>query len=171
MGNVSAAHTGHGSRYCRVMRMVMRVVMRMVMRMVMQAVMRLVVCMHIGVIMRMIVAVRMVMLVVMVMVMVQQSGLQIGVEVGLFYQLPDLLLQQRQFGRIENFNLIILVNELCQLGQGAIGIGRRHRWCQMVDHDSVGAPLGLGTFARVIDDERVKQGQIAQQRIRETLLR
>ena len=97
--------------------------------------------------------------------------MQIGIQIGLLDQFPDLLLQQRQLGRIEHLDLIIFIDQLRQLGQRAIGVRRCHWRRQMVDDDGMRAPLRLRTLARIIDDERIKQGHVRQQRIGETLLR
>ena len=43
--------------------------------------------------------------------------------------------------------------------QGPVGFGAGERRGEMIDDDGSGAALGLGAFARVIDDERVKLGQ------------
>ena len=97
--------------------------------------------------------------------------MQIRIQVGLLDQLPDLLLQQRQFGRVEHLDLIILIDQLRQLGQRAIGVGRRHWRRQMVDDDGMRTPLRLRTLARIIDDERIKQGHVSEQCVGKTLLR
>ena len=68
---------------------------------------------------------------------------QIVFQVGLLDQVPDLLLQQRHLRRVEQLDLVILVHQLHQLGQLAVGVGRGHRRRQVVDDDGVAAPLGL----------------------------
>ena len=120
--------------------------------------------------MMMVVIVTMSVMIVVVVVVMKQAGLQVGIQVGLFNQFPDLLLQQRQFGRIEYFHLIVFIHQLRQLRQRAVSIGGGHRRRQVVDDDGMGAALGLRAFAGIVDNERIKQGQVGQQRIGKTLL-
>ncbi len=112
------------------------------------------------------VVVLMPMLVFMFMFMFEHRR-QVGIEPGFLDQVPDLLLQQGQLGRVEHLDLVVLVHQLGQLRQRAVGVGGGHRRCQVVDDHRVRAALGLRAFARVVEDERVEQRQIAQQRIGE----
>ena len=62
----------------------------------------------------------------------------------------------------------VFVQQLLQLGQLAVGVGAGHRRHQVVDDGGVAAALGLGALAGVVDDERVDQRQLAEDRVRRT---
>ena len=107
---------------------------------------------------------------VVAVVAAQQHG-QVLIEVGLLHQLPDLPLQQRQLAGVEGLHLVVFVHELGELRQLAVGVGRGHGRRQVVDNHRVRPPLGLRALAGVVDNEGVKQGHVAQERIREAIFR
>ena len=96
--------------------------------------------------------------------------LHVAVEAGFFDQFPNLLLQQRQFGRIGGFELVIFVHQLRQLRQFAIQVGLHHRRHEMIDDDGMSPPFGLCAFPWVVEDERIKEGHIADKGVREALI-
>ncbi len=164
MGDIGSVHVCQcGGNFFVMVMMVVVVAMLMI------VIVFVIVAMKMGVII--VVMIVVVVMIMVIMVVMQQSGLQIRIQIGLLHQLPYLLLQQRQLGRIEHFHLIVLVHQLSQLGQRAIGVGGGHRRRQVIDDDGMGAALGLRTLARVIDDEGIKQRHIRQQRIRKTVSR
>jgi hypothetical protein len=111
------------------------------------------------------------MLVILVMMVIPPDGPQVPVQPGLLHQIPDLRLQQRQLPRIEHLDLVILIHQLTQLRQQAVRVGRRHGRGQMIDNHRMPATLRLRPLARVIDDERVKERHIAENRVRKAVFR
>ena len=95
----------------------------------------------------------------------RRGQLQVVVQFGGLDQFPDLGPQHGQLGRVEGADRGVLVEQLLQLGQVAVGVGAGHRRDQVVDDGGVPAPLGLGALARVVDDERVDQRQVAEHRV------
>ena len=90
---------------------------------------------------------------------------QVVFEVSTPDQVPDLLLQQRHLRRVEQLHLVVFVHQLHQFAQFTVSVGGGHRRRQVVDDDGMGTVLGLRPLAGVIDDERIEQGQIAQERV------
>ena len=78
------------------------------------------------------------------------------------HQRPDLLADRGQLGRVERGDVGVLVEQLLEPGDVAVGLGARHRRDQVVDQRGVRAALGLGALARVVDQERVDQRQVAE---------
>ena len=95
----------------------------------------------------------------------RRGQLQVVVQFGGLDQFPDLGPQHRQLDRVEGADRRVLIQQLLQLGQVAVGVGAGHRRDQVVDDGGVPAPLGLGALARVVDDERVDQRQVAEHRV------
>ncbi len=91
---------------------------------------------------------------------------QVVVEFGGLHQRPDLRPYGRRLRRVQVADQCVLVEQLLQLGQVAVGVRAGHRRHQMVDDRRVPAPLGLGALAGVVHDERVDQRQVAQHRVR-----
>ena len=87
---------------------------------------------------------------------------QIAVEFGLLRQFPDLGFQYGQLGRVEGLGLIMFVHQLLEAGDVAVAVGGGHCRDQVVNDGGVGAALGLGSLAGVVDDERVEQWHIVQ---------
>ena len=67
--------------------------------------------------------------------------LQILIEICLANQIPDLLLKKRQLGRVEHFDLIVLIYQLHELIEFAVGVGGGHGRDQMIDNDGPCPPL------------------------------
>ena len=61
--------------------------------------------------------------------------------------------------------LRVLVEQLLEPGDVAVGLGAGHRRDQVVDERGVRPALGLGALARVVDQERVDQRQVAERRV------
>ena len=91
---------------------------------------------------------------------------QIPVQFGLLHHFPNLAFQQRQLGRIQGLALIMFVQQLLQLGDVAIAVGGGHGRDEVVNNRGVGAALGLGAFAGIVDDKGIKERQIVQGRLR-----
>ena len=70
-----------------------------------------------------------------------------------------------QLGRVQRGHGGVLVQQLLQPGQVAVGLGAGHRRHQVIDDRGVRAALGLRALARVVDQERVDQRQVAQRRV------
>lgn len=87
---------------------------------------------------------------------------QIVVHLGGPDQRPDLLADGGQLAGIQRGHVGVLVEQLLQTRDVAVGFGARHRRDEMVDEHRVRAPLGLGALAGVVDQERVDQRQVAQ---------
>ena len=77
-------------------------------------------------------------------------------------QRPDLLADGGQLAGIQRGDVGVLVEQLLQTRDVAVGFGARHRRDEVVDEHGVRAPLGLGALAGVVDQERVDQRQVAQ---------
>ena len=56
----------------------------------------------------------------------------------------------------------MLVEQLLEPGDVAVGLGPRHRRDEVVDERGVRAALGLRPLTRVVDQERVDQGKVAE---------
>ena len=78
------------------------------------------------------------------------------------HQRPDLLADGRQLGRVHRGDVGVLVEQLLEPRDVAVGLGAGHRRDQVVDERGVRAALGLGALARVVDQERVDQRQVAE---------
>ena len=78
------------------------------------------------------------------------------------HQRPDLLADGGQLAGVERRDVGVLVEQLLEPGDVAVALGPRHRRDQVVDQDGVRAALGLGALARVVDQERVDQRQVAE---------
>lgn len=88
--------------------------------------------------------------------------MQVVVELGRLDQRPDLRADRRGLRRVQVGDEGVLVEELLQLGEVAVGVGARHRRHQVVDDRGVPAPLGLGALARVVDDEGVDEREFTE---------
>ena len=87
---------------------------------------------------------------------------EVVVELGGLHQRPDLLADRGQLRRVEGGDVGVLVEQLLEPGDVAVGLGARHRRDQVVDERGVRAALGLRALARVVDQERVDQRQVAE---------
>ena len=87
---------------------------------------------------------------------------QVVVHLGGADQRPDLLADGGQLAGIQRGDVGVLVEQLLQTRDVAVGFGARHRRDQVVDENRVCSPLGLGALAGVVDQERVDQRQVAQ---------
>ena len=95
----------------------------------------------------------------------RRAQIEIAAQPGVANQLPDLLLQDRQLQRIELLDGVVLVDEIVERRDRTVQIRVGHRRHQVIDDDRVGAPLGLAALARIVDDERIHERQIAEERV------
>ncbi len=87
---------------------------------------------------------------------------EVVVHLGGPHQRPDLLADRGQLARVQRGDVGVLVEQLLQPGDVAVGLGAGHRRDQVVDQGGVRPALGLGALARVVDQERVDQRQVAE---------
>ena len=87
---------------------------------------------------------------------------EVVVELGGLDQRPDLRADRGQLGRVQRGDGGVLVEQLLEPGDVAVGLGPGHRRDQVVDQRGVRAALGLGALAGVVDQERVDQRQVAE---------
>ena len=87
---------------------------------------------------------------------------EVVVQLRGLHQRPDLLADRGQLGRVERGDVGVLVEELLEPRDVAVGLGAGHRRDQVVDERGVRAALGLRALARVVDQERVDQRQVAE---------
>ena len=78
------------------------------------------------------------------------------------HQRPDLLADGGQLARVQRGDVRVLVEQLLESRDVAVGFGARHRRDEVVDERGVRAPLRLGALAGVVDEERVDQRQVAE---------
>ena len=90
------------------------------------------------------------------------AEVEVAVELGGDEQVPHLAPHGGQLGRVERLDLGVLVEELLEPGEVVVGVGPGHRRREVVDDDGVGAALGLGALARVVDHEGVEERQVAE---------
>ena len=90
---------------------------------------------------------------------------EVVVHLGRAHQRPDLLADRGQLGGVERGDGGVLVEQLLQSRDVAVGFGASHRRDQVVDQHGVRTTLGLGALARIVDQERVNQRQVAQRRV------
>ena len=91
---------------------------------------------------------------------------EVLVHLGGLDELPDLALQRGSLRRVHHGDVAVLVEQLLQPGDVAVGLGTCHRWDEVVDDRGMGTPLGLRALTGIVDEERVDQRQVAQGRIR-----
>src|SRR2546423_9391739 len=95
--------------------------------------------------------------------------LQIVLELLCLHQIPDLSSQYVQLRGIQSLRAVVLLDQPCESGQWSVHLCLCKRWNEVVDDDRVRASLGLRALARVVDHERIKQREIAQQHIGSTI--
>src|SRR5699024_8684405 len=76
------------------------------------------------------------------------------------HERPDLGADRGEFGRVHRGDVGVLVHELFQACDVAVAFGAGHGRDEVVDDGGVYAALGLGTLARVVDQERVDERQV-----------
>ena len=107
---------------------------------------------------------------------VQQEAVELGVvrtfvqaevvvELGGLDQGPDLGPDGGQLGRVQRRDLRVLVHQLFQARDVAVALGAGHGRDQVTDQRGVGPALGLGALARVVDQERVDEREVADRRV------
>lgn len=87
---------------------------------------------------------------------------EVVVEPGGLDEGPDLGADRRQLRRVHGGDLGVLVEKLLQARDVAVRVRAGHRRDQVVDEGGVDAALGLGALARVVDQERVDQREVAE---------
>ena len=90
---------------------------------------------------------------------------EVVVQLRGLHQRPDLLADRRQLGRVQRGDVGVLVEQLLEPRDVAVGLGAGHRRDEVVDERGVRAALGLRALARVVDQERVDQRQVAERRV------
>ena len=90
---------------------------------------------------------------------------EVVVQLRGLHQRPDLLADRRQLGRVQRRDVRVLVEQLLEPRDVAVGLGPGHRRDEVVDERGVRAALGLRPLARVVDQERVDQRQVAERRV------
>ena len=78
------------------------------------------------------------------------------------HERPDLLTDRGQLAGIERGDVGVLVQQLFQTRDIAVGFGPGHRRDEVVDEGGVGTAFGLRALSRVVDEERVDQRQVAE---------
>ena len=68
----------------------------------------------------------------------------------------DIAGERRHPARVAAQRVVIFVDQPFELGLHAIAAGAGQGRGQVVDDDRLRAPLGLGSLARIVDDERVE---------------
>ena len=67
-----------------------------------------------------------------------------------------------QLAGVERGDVGVLVEQLLQPRDVAVGLGARHRRDEVVDQHGVRPALGLGALTGIVDQERIDQRQVAQ---------
>ncbi len=83
----------------------------------------------------------------------------------------DLLLEKTRAAAIEAIGRGILLDDTFHLRQRAVQAGSTERRREMTDRDGGQPAFGLGRFARIVDDERVDDGNRPQHLLRPTFCR
>lgn len=99
---------------------------------------------------------------------VVRAGLQaqVVVELGGLDQRPDLGADRGQLGRVHGGDRRVLVEQLLQARDVAVGLGAGHRRDEVVDEGGVHPALGLGALAGVVDQEGVDEREVAEGGVR-----
>ena len=95
------------------------------------------------------------------------AEVEVAVDLGGDEHVPHLGPDRRQLGRVHQGALGVAVEELLELGQLVVRVGPGQRRREVVDDDGVGAALGLGALAGVVDDERVEERHVGDRHVRE----
>ena len=90
---------------------------------------------------------------------------EVGLQVRALDRVPDLHRERGQLGRIEHVEPRVLVEQRLELGHLVVGVRAHHRRHEVVDDHGVHAALGLHALARVVDDERVDEREVAERRV------
>ena len=90
---------------------------------------------------------------------------EVAVELRGLDQLPDLAADRGDLAGVHRLDRGVLVEQLLEAGQVAVRLGARHRRDEVVDERRVRAALGLRALARVVDQERVDQRQVPEDRV------
>ena len=80
----------------------------------------------------------------------------VAVEPDAAAQFEDRAREIAQAARVHAGRVVILVDELLELGERPVGLGARQGRGQMVDDHRLRAPLGLAALAGVVDDEGIE---------------
>ncbi|MNI07721.1 hypothetical protein D3C73_607340 [compost metagenome] len=97
--------------------------------------------------------------------------MQFAIDVRVAHQLQNVALQLPGAARIEQLRFVILVGQQLKIAQRAVGFGAGQRRHQVIDDHCLGAALGLGALARIVDDEWIDVRQRPEQRVRPAILR
>ena len=91
---------------------------------------------------------------------------QILVEVGALDEVPNLALDDGQFGGVEHFNLVVFIHQLHEFSEFTVAVGGSDGRGEVVNDDGVGAAFRLCAFAGVVQDEGIDERHISEERIR-----
>ena len=92
--------------------------------------------------------------------------MQVVVQLGGLHQGPDLCANGGDLGRVQGSNRRVLVQQLLQPGQVAVGVSAGHRGHEVVDDRGVRPSFGLRPLPRVVHDERVDHRQVTEHSVR-----
>src|SRR6266508_475183 len=95
---------------------------------------------------------------------------QIPMQIRSDYGIPDLLLNELQLVRVDALGVGISPEELLQPREFVVSLSLRHRRDQVINDTSVHPPLGLRSFAGVVDNERIEDRQVADGELEITLI-
>ena len=87
------------------------------------------------------------------------------IQARLLAELHDVVLEDLEAAGIEVLGFVIFIDQLLEIAERPVAFGARQRRRQMIDDHGAHAPLGLGAFAGVVDDERIDVGQRPQGRL------
>ena len=87
---------------------------------------------------------------------------EVVVHLGRAHQRPDLLADGGQLAGVQRGDVGVLVEQLLQPRDVAVGLGAGHRRDEVVDQRGVRAAFGLRALPGIVDQERVDQRQVAE---------
>ncbi len=86
------------------------------------------------------------------------------IQARLLAELHDVVLEDLEAAGIEVLGFVIFIDQLLEIAERPVAFGPRQRRRQMIDDHGAHAPLGLGAFSGVVDDEWIDVGQRPQGR-------
>src|SRR4249920_3773896 len=86
---------------------------------------------------------------------------EIMIKLGSLNERPDLTTQRGRLRGVHGIDLRVLVEQLFQPSDIAVGLSTSHGWHQMINDRGMCPALGLSSFAGIVDQERIDQWQRA----------
>ena len=86
-------------------------------------------------------------------------------------EVEDILFQHPGAAGIDTGGFVVFIHQPFQVGQGPIAFGPGQGRRQVIDDHRLGAALGLGAFAWIVDDEGIEVGQGTQDHFGEAVFR